>query len=246
MVHTGSRNLGKQVAEYYQALAISTLSGSDEYEKKRVKLIKEYKKSGRQNEISQALADLKSEQRKANPTIPADLCYLVGDQREQYLHDMRICQEFAIENRSRIVWEIVSGMGWNADNIFESVHNYLDLKNNIIRKGAISAKRKERLIIPINMRDGSIIGVGKGNKDWNESAPHGAGRIMSRMKARETLGIDEYKQSMRGIYTTSVSEATIDEAPMAYKPIDEILKNIEPTVTIEKIIRPVYNFKAVE
>ena len=246
VVHTGSRNLGKQVAEYYQALAISTLSGSDEYEKKRVKLIKEYKKSGRQNEISQALADLKSEQRKAHPTIPADLCYLVGDQREQYLHDMRICQEFAIENRSRIVWEIVSGMGWNADNIFESVHNYLDLKNNIIRKGAISAKKKEQLIIPINMRDGSIIGFGKGNKDWNESAPHGAGRIMSRMKARETLGVDEYKQSMRGIYTTSVSEATIDEAPMAYKPIDEILKNIEPTVTIEKIIRPVYNFKAVE
>ena len=246
VVHTGSRNLGKQVAEYYQTLAVSTLSGSDEYEKRRVKLIKEYKESGRQNEISQALAALKAEQKKAHPNIPADLCYLTGEYRERYLHDMRICQEFAIENRSRIVWEIVNGIGWYADNIFESVHNYLDLQNNIIRKGAISAKKRERLIIPINMRDGAIIGVGKGNKDWNESAPHGAGRIMSRMKARATLGIDDYKQSMNGIYTTSVSEATIDEAPMAYKPIEEIVRNIEPTVSIEKIIRPVYNFKAAD
>ena len=165
---------------------------------------------------------------------------------KQYLHDMRICQEFAIENRSRIVWEIVNGMGWYADNIFESVHNYLDLQNNIIRKGAISAKKRERLIIPINMRDGAIIGVGKGNKDWNESAPHGAGRIMSRMKARATIEIENYKESMDGIYTTSVSEATIDEAPMAYKPMKEIVYYIEPTVSIEKIIKPVYNFKAAE
>ena len=246
VVHTGSRNLGKQVAEYYQALAISTLSGSDDYERRRIKLIEEYKASGRQAELSLALADLKSERKKACPNIPADLCYLVGDQRDQYLHDMKICQEFAIENRSRIVWEIVNGMGWSVNNIFESVHNYLDLKNNIIRKGAISARKKERLIIPINMRDGSIIGIGKGNKDWNMSAPHGAGRIMSRMKARGTLGIEDYKKSMDGIYTTSVCEATIDEAPMAYKPIDEIIKNIEPTVTIEKIIKPVYNFKAAE
>ena len=246
VVHTGSRNLGKQVAEYYQALAISTLSGSSDYMKRHDALIKEYKETGRQREIASALVALKAEHRKAHPDIdmPADLCYLTGEQREQYLHDMGICQKFACENRSRIIWEIVGAMGWEADNIFESVHNYLDLKNNIIRKGAISAQKKERLIIPINMRDGSIIGVGKGNKDWNMSAPHGAGRIMSRMVARKQIALDDYKETMSGIYTTCVSTETIDEAPMAYKPMREIVENVEPTVAIERIIKPIYNFKA--
>lgn len=246
VVHTGSRNLGKQVAEYYQALALSSMSGADDYEKHRIEIIKEYKGGGRQNEIEGALAALKAKYKNMHPDIPSDLCYLTGDLREQYLNDMRICQDFAFENRSRIVWDIISAMGWAADNIFESVHNYLDLKSNIIRKGAISAKKRQRLIIPINMRDGSIIGTGKGNKDWNESAPHGAGRIMSRMKARATLGIEDYRKAMFGIYTTSVSESTLDEAPMAYKPIKEIVRNIEPAVEIEKIIKPVYNYKAEE
>lgn len=247
VIHTGSRNLGKQVADYYQRLAIDLMSGKEEFFKAKDALIEEYKAAGRRSEIQAALKKMVKEFKAKNPDIPKDLCYLAGKYRDEYLRDMLICEEFAIINRAYIAKIILHNMGWDfVPEEFESVHNYIDFDTNMVRKGAISAEKDERLIIPINMRDGSIIGTGKGNPDWNKSAPHGAGRIMSRMKARETLDIQTYIRSMDGIYTSSVSRETIDEAPMAYKPIDEIIKNIEPTVRIDKIIRPVYNFKAVE
>lgn len=244
VIHTGSRNLGKQVAEYYQQLAIDLMSGKEELFSKRESLIEEYKASGRRSEIQAALKALDREFKAKNPNIPKDLCYLTGKYRDQYLHDMYICQKFACINRAYISKIIQQHMGWCAPEGFESVHNYIE--GNMVRKGAISAERGERAIIPINMRDGSIIGIGKGNKDWNKSAPHGAGRIMSRMKARETLDMTAYAESMAGIYTTSVSFDTIDEAPMAYKSIEDIVSHIEPTVQIERIIKPVYNYKAAE
>ena len=180
--------------------------------------------------------------------MPKDLCYLEGKYREMYLHDMKICQAYASMNRHEIARIILDKYGMNTHFIntkwFETIHNYINFTDNIVRKGAISAYEGERVIIPINMRDGSIIAVGKGNKDWNNSAPHGAGRIMSRMKAKETFKLDEFKKSMEGIYTTSVVEETIDEAPFVYKPMQEIIDNIKDTVEIQKIIKPIYNFKA--
>ena len=178
--------------------------------------------------------------------VPKELCYLVEDDRESYLHDMEICQRFASENRRMIANIICFNMGWDCKSHFTSIHNYIDFKDNIVRKGAIAARKGERLIIPMNMRDGCIIGIGKGNDDWNYSAPHGAGRILSRSQARKIISIEEYQESMKGVYTTSVDESTIDESPMAYKPMEEIVKHINDTVDIEKIIKPVYNFKAGE
>jgi RNA-splicing ligase RtcB len=157
---------------------------------------------------------------------------------------MQICQEYASLNRKYIALEILNKYGIIAMNKFETIHNYINFEDNIVRKGAIRANKGERIIIPINMRDGSIIAIGKGNEDWNNSAPHGAGRIMSRMKAKETFKLDEFKKTMEGIYTTSVVEETIDEAPFVYKPMQEIIDNIKDTVEIEKIIKPIYNFKA--
>lgn len=244
IIHSGSRNLGKQVAEYYQNLAIDLMSGKDDLFAKQEALIKEYKAAGRKSEIQTAIKELHRQFKATTPNIPKDLCYLTGKYREQYLDDMFICQKFAFLNRVNIARLILSHMGWNVIDEFTTIHNYIE--DNMVRKGAISAKRGEKVLIPINMRDGCIIGIGKGNKDWNCSAPHGAGRIMSRMKAKETLDLTEYAHSMDGIYTTSVSTDTIDEAPMAYKPMDEIIKNIEPTVEILQILKPVYNFKASE
>lgn len=250
VIHTGSRNLGKQVAEYYQKLAIELMQGKDELYAKQEQLIADYKAQGRKNEIQDAIKEL-HKTFKPNPlNIPKDLCYLTGKYREDYLHDMRICQEFAHLNREIIAAQIIKGMRWHEEFgppkdtvFFHTVHNYID-NSNMIRKGAISAKEGERLLIPINMRDGCIIGIGKGNPDWNYSAPHGAGRLMSRSKARGTIDLKDYESSMEGIYTTSVSYDTIDESPMAYKPMDEIIECIKDTVEIEKIIKPVYNFKA--
>ena len=246
VIHTGSRNLGKQVADYYQNLAVELMQGKDELYSKQEKLIAEYKAQGRRTEIQEALAELK---RAWNPNplhIPKDLCYLTGKYREDYLHDMVICQEFAKLNRNHIALIIADQMGWEVCDIFETIHNYIEFETNMVRKGAISAKTGEKLLIPINMRDGCIIGVGKGNDDWNQSAPHGAGRIMSRMKAKETLSLDAFQESMEGIFTTSVSYETLDEAPMVYKSMDEIINNIKDTVDILEIIKPVYNFKASE
>lgn len=245
VIHTGSRNLGKQVADYYQNLAIELCSGKEELFKKKEKIIKEYKEQGRKSKIQQALKDLEKEYKNNNPDLPKDLCYLEGKYREMYLHDMRICQEYASLNRCYIARTILLNMGKQIyQKYFETIHNYISFEDNIVRKGAISAKEGEKVLIPINMRDGSIIAVGKGNEDWNNSAPHGAGRIMSRIKAKETFKLDDFKESMKGIYTTSVVEETIDEAPFVYKPMQEIIDNIQDTVEIQKIIRPIYNFKA--
>lgn len=245
VIHTGSRNLGKQVADYYQSVAIENLNGKERLKEATKKLIAEYKESGREKDISKALSDLKKTFR---PTIsiPNELCYLEGQWREDYLHDMSYCQFFAYTNRHEIAMRILceTGLVWKVKNEFDTIHNYVDLASNIVRKGAISAKEDERVLIPMNMRDGCIIGIGKGNPDWNYSAPHGAGRVMSRAKAKESVTLDEYKSSMQGIYSTSVDISTIDESPMAYKPMDEIIRNIKDTVEIERIIKPIYNFKA--
>jgi RNA-splicing ligase RtcB len=250
VIHTGSRNLGKQVADYYQNLAFELMSGKDKLYEEQDRLIKEYKSAGRKSEIQSAIAELHRNFKAVNPNIPKDLCYLEGKYREDYLHDMRICQKFAYINRVMIAQIICNHMGWGVDadmpDYFECIHNYIDHDSNIVRKGAISAKYGEKVLIPINMRDGCIIGTGKGNEDWNCSAPHGAGRVMSRTKAKELVSLEEFEKSMDGIYTTSVNQSTIDESPMAYKTLDEIVENIKDTVDVLAIIKPVYNFKASE
>lgn len=247
VIHSGSRNLGAQVAELYQELADQIVNhGLLDYLNTRNETIKIYKEQGRQSEIQARLNELKKEYDKNKNVIPYELAYLEGEYRDQYLHDMKLCQEFAVLNRYTIAKTIADYMEWNLDNYFESIHNYISFEDNIIRKGAISAKKGQRVIIPINMRDGCIIGVGKGNEDWNNSAPHGAGRIMSRKQAAETVELEKYKEAMKDIYTTSVREETKDEAPFVYKPIEEILEKIKPTVEVTKIIKPVYNFKASE
>lgn len=268
VIHTGSRNLGKQVAEYYQELANQLCNYNiGDYKEKQQELILEYKRLGKKQEIQSALEELKKEYAINRNKIPKDLAYLEGQYREDYLNDMEICQIFAHFNRLEIAKEILDNLfGINQYTLvntklldfetakkvnvstslayFESIHNYISFEDNIVRKGAISAKTGEMVLIPMNMRDGCIIGIGKGNDDWNCSAPHGAGRIMSRMKAKETFNLDEYKESMKDIYTTSVNEETIDEAPFVYKPMQEIIDNISDTVDIIKIIKPIYNFKA--
>ena len=244
VIHTGSRNMGKQVADYYQNLAIELCSGKEEMWKRKAEIITTYKEQGKKQEIQRALKELEKEYKDNQPELPKELCYLTGEYREDYLHDMQICQEYASLNRKYIALEILNKYGIIAMNKFETIHNYICFEDNIVRKGAIRANKGERIIIPINMRDGSIIAIGKGNEDWNNSAPHGAGRIMSRMKAKETFKLDEFKKTMEGIYTTSVVEETIDEAPFVYKPMQEIIDNIKDTVEIEKIIKPIYNFKA--
>ena len=246
VIHTGSRNLGKQVADYYQNLAVELMQGKDELLAKQEQLIAEYRAQGRKKEIQAAIKELHRTWCPGELNIPKDLCYLTDKYREDYLHDMRICQEFARLNRNNIALIITDQMGWEMLDIFETIHNYIEFETNMVRKGAISAKAGEKLLIPINMRDGCIVGVGKGNDDWNQSAPHGAGRIMSRMKAREVVSLESFRESMDGIFTTSVCAETVDEAPMVYKSMDEIVKNIEGTVDILEIIKPVYNFKASE
>ena len=250
VIHTGSRNLGKQVADYYQNLAIDLCSGKEEMFIRKEEIIKIYKEQGRKSEIQAALKELENEYKNNKPDLPKDLCYLEGKYRNMYLHDMSICQIYASTNRKYIANEILShyfgpGLeGFVELHSFETIHNYISFIDNIVRKGAISAKKDERVLIPINMRDGSIIAVGKGNEDWNCSAPHGAGRIMSRTKAKQIFQLDEFVKSMKDVYSTSVLEETIDEAPFVYKPMQEIIDNIHDTVEIEKIIRPIYNFKA--
>lgn len=249
IIHSGSRNIGKQVAEIYQQLAIDALQGKYKLEEESQKLIEEYKRTGRQKDIQRGLAELKRKFQPDKMNIPKELSYLTGENREMYLHDMKLCQEFATANRIDIADKILLGMFGHSSatyKAFQTVHNYIEHNTNIVRKGAISAKEGEKVLIPMNMRDGCIIGIGKGNADWNYSAPHGAGRIMSRSKAKEMVSLEEFEKSMDGIFTTSVNRSTIDESPMAYKPIGEIVENIKDTVEIVKIIKPVYNFKASE
>ncbi len=242
VIHTGSRNLGKQVAEIYQKLAIELHQGKEEYFVKRDALIAEYKAAGRKSEIQAALKELKWQNRDL--LIPEDLCYLYGSYFEDYLADVEICQEFARRNREKIAEVLLERTGLTGSEAFHTIHNYIDTEEMILRKGAIAAHEGEKVLIPINMRDGSVLATGKGNKEWNYSAPHGAGRLMSRTKAKENLSMQEYRKEMEGIYTTSVNEATLDEAPMAYKSIDDILDVIKESVTIIQIMKPIYNFKA--
>lgn len=247
VIHSGSRNLGKQVADYYQNMAIELCSGKENYYTEKDKIIKTYKQQDRQQEIQQTLEDLEKKYKDLKPNYPKELCYLTGEFRDKYLHDMKICQEYAKLNRETMANIILNKMfnkSLNDFKYFHTVHNYIDFQDNIIRKGAISAYKNEKVLIPINMRDGSILAIGKGNPDWNYSAPHGAGRIMSRRKARENIDLSEFKDSMKEIYTTSINENTIDESPMAYKSINDIIDNIDDTVEIIDIIKPIYNFKA--
>lgn len=246
IIHSGSRNLGLQVAEHYQRLAVELCSGKEEMLKKQDEIIRTFKEQGRREEIQGEIKKLKAAYEKLRPSMPEDLCYLNGSFKDDYLHDMAICQRYAEANRAAMADIIIERMGFDDNGRFETVHNYINFKDNILRKGAISANAGEVLLIPINMKDGCILGRGKGNTDWNFSAPHGAGRLLSRSKAKEMLNLGEYKKSMEGVFTTSVDMETLDEAPMAYKSIDDIVNNIGDTVDIIDIIKPVYNFKASE
>lgn len=244
VIHTGSRNLGKQVADYYQNLTISNLKGKNKTDAEKKELIQKLSAEGRQKDISSALKAIKQ---ASSEDIPDYLCYLEGQDMKNYLGDMRLCQYIASQNRTKILLSILGGLSLlnicQDSSMFETIHNYID-SHGIIRKGAVSAKAGEKLLIPLNMRDGSLICIGKGNPDWNFSAPHGAGRLYSRKKARETFSVEEYRKQMNGIFTTSADASTLDECPMAYKPADEIIEAINPTVEIVKHIRPIYNFKA--
>lgn len=243
VIHSGSRNLGNQVANYYQDLAIKNCDNTLDNELKLV--INKLKQDRKFDEIEDAKIKIK----QSHKYIPKELCYLEDDLREQYLHDMKLCQQYASLNRKSIAKIILSKLfaSMRAEdflkNSFETIHNYIG-DDNIVRKGAISAYKGEKVLIPINMRDGSIVAVGKGNPDWNYSAPHGAGRLMSRSEAKQSFSLDEFKNTMSGIYSTSVKQSTLDESPMVYKSIDEIVNNIRDTVDIIEIIKPIYNFKA--
>ena len=246
VIHSGSRNLGTQVAEYYQQIAVDLNVGKEEYFKQREEIITTYKAEGRRSEIQATLKALEKDFKAKDPTLPRDLCFLYGSFMEDYLHDVDICQQFAERNRAKMAEIILEACGWTALETFQTIHNYIDVNEMILRKGAVSAKEGEKLLIPINMRDGSLICVGKGNEDWNRSAPHGAGRLMSRSAAFERLTMAEYEAEMAGIYSTCVVPDTLDESPMAYKSMDEIVENIGPTAEIICRIKPIYNFKAAE
>lgn len=247
VIHSGSRNLGKQVAEIYQSLAVDLCSGKEEYFIKRDQIIEKLKAEGRRKEIKKELDKLNKQYQGLKPKYPRDLCFLTGKYRDQYLHDMKICQEYATLNRKIMAEIILSNLlGKSLDDFeyFETVHNYINFKDNIIRKGAISAYEGEKVLIPINMRDGSILGVGKGNPDWNYSAPHGAGRLMSRREAKRELKLEDFKKTMDGVYSTSVHQGTLDESPDAYKPMEDIINNMDEAVELIDIIKPIYNYKA--
>jgi len=234
VIHSGSRNMGKQIAEYWQGIATTTLKV--DYDNSVSDIIQACVSIGKVDMIEEAKITIKKPPHKS-------LSYLQDENFEGYLSDMKIAQEFAVANREAMADTIVEKMGFDVVESFTTIHNYIDMDTMILRKGAVSAKAHERLIIPINMRDGSIIATGKGNMDWNFSAPHGAGRLMGRGEAKRTLNMEDYKNSMDGIYTTSVNLSTLDEAPMAYKNMDEIIENTKDTITVDKIIKPVYNYK---
>ena len=245
VIHSGSRNLGKQVAEIYQREAIRQCRGKEDHFQKRMRLITELREQGRSREISGALRELEREA-GTNQSIPEDLCYLRGTAFRDYLHDVEICQRFARRNREIMAAVILDYAGLRSQDAFHTVHNYIDTGEMILRKGAIAAHEGERVLIPVNMRDGSILATGRGNPEWNFSAPHGAGRIMSRTSAKKKLSLEEYRKAMAGVYSTSVNEDTLDEAPMAYKSLRDITGNATETIDIIEVLRPVYNFKASE
>lgn len=244
VIHSGSRNLGKQVAEIYQQLAVDLHMGKEKYFVQRDEIIKTYKEQGRKSEIEDALKALKSSFETQALLIPDDICWLYGSFLDDYLHDVGICQEFAKRSREFMAETIIERTGMTAGEAFHTIHNYIDTDEMILRKGAIAAHKGEKVLIPINMRDGSVLAIGKGNPDWNFSAPHGAGRVMSRSKAKESLDMEEYRNEMTGVYTTSVNEKTLDESPMAYKSLDDIIDVIQDSVDVIDIMKPVFNFKA--
>ena len=241
VVHSGSRHLGVEVADYYQEQGRMALWGGARYQIGQ--LIETLKSEGRFQEIQPAVTALKKEHKIS---IPKDLAYVEGKLFEDYIHDMRIVQRFAVLNRKAMMDVILSGMGFTKADEFTTIHNYIDTDAMVLRKGSVSAKKGEKLLIPINMRDGSLICIGKGNPEWNCSAPHGAGRLMSRRAAFSTLSMEQYRKEMKGIYSTCVVPDTLDESPMAYKSMEEILAQIEPTAQIAERVKPVYNFKAAE
>ena len=241
VVHSGSRHLGKEVAEFYQDEGRRALWGGAYYQVEQV--IEKLKAEGRTKEIQKTVKELKKEHALS---IPKDLAYVEGKLFDDYIHDMKLTQKFAMLNRKAMVDVIVTGMGFTVVEAFTTIHNYIDTNEMILRKGSVSAKAGEKLLIPINMRDGSLISVGKGNEEWNCSAPHGAGRLMSRRAAFDALSMEEFQKQMEGIYTTCVLPDTLDESPMAYKSMDEIVAQIGPTAEIIERIKPVYNFKAAD
>ncbi len=244
VIHSGSRNLGKQVAEYYQQLAIDLHMGKEDYFKKRDEIITTYKAEGRRGEIQTALKELKNSFETQDLLIPNDICWLYGTFLDDYLHDVEVCQKFAKRSRELMAETLFERTGLTAGESFHTIHNYIDTDEMILRKGAIAAHKGEKILIPINMRDGVVLAIGKGNPEWNYSAPHGAGRLMSRSQAKENLSMEAYRAAMEGIYTTSVNEKTLDEAPMAYKSLEDIIDVIKDSVDIIDIMKPVYNFKA--
>ena len=239
VIHCGSRHLGIEICEHYQKAGYKAIR--ENYVEGKIKdTIADLKARGLQKDIENTIKVLKMQA----PHIPEHLAYVDGELFDAYIHDMRIAQDFAQLNRQTIADIILEKMNLTAVDSFDTLHNYIDTEHMILRKGSISAQLGERVLIPMNMRDGSLICVGKGNPDWNYSAPHGAGRIMSRAQAKDNVDFDEFKHSMKGIFSTSVVQATIDEAPMVYKPMAEIMENIKDTVDIVDVIKPIYNFKA--
>ncbi len=240
VVHSGSRHLGGEVATFYQEEAYRQLSGNARYQ--ITEMMEKLKAESRFKEIESTVRGMK----ELRADFPPEQAYLTGVLFDEYIHDMKIVQEFAVLSRKAMIDEIVNGLGLHVTDSFTTIHNYIDTDSMIMRKGAVSARAGEKLLIPINMRDGSLICIGKGNEDWNFSAPHGAGRLISRKKARATLSVEEFEKQMRGIYTTSVNRSTLDESPMAYKSLSDIVDNISPTADILKRIVPIYNFKSSE
>lgn len=249
VVHTGSRNMGKQVADYYQNLADAVCNRNmDAYFVEKAELISKLKAEGRKTEINSALKELANKYKESSEKVPKDLAYLEGSHLEDYLHDMDICQRYAQLNRETICREACKFFNIDFDSVekFETIHNYIDINQKILRKGAIDCSAGKKVLIPINMRDGSILAIGEGNEDYNCSGPHGAGRLMSRNQARENIKLEDFEKSMEGIFTTCVSEKTLDESAFAYKSIESVLPWIEDTAEVYEIIKPIYNFKSEE
>lgn len=239
VIHSGSRHLGVKVANHHQKKAIASLSNDKE---DLGQLIAELKTAGRHQEINEAIKSYKS----VLPSIPNDLAYLTGPLMEDYFNDLKIAQDYAKWNRAAMMEVLMVAMGFQEVGRIDTVHNYIDLDHMILRKGAISARKDEWVLIPINMRDGSLLAKGKGNDDWNQSGPHGAGRILSRTKAKQLLQLNDFTDTMKNVYTTSVSQDTIDESPFAYKTMQEIIDNTKETIEIQSVLKPIYNFKAPE
>ena len=246
IIHSGSRNLGKQVAQIYQEKAIDQCKGISVYKEEKNNIVENLKAEGRFQEIETALKIFEKKKLEQAIDMPDDLCYVSGKLLEDYLYDVEICQRFAKRNRELMAEIILKQTGIISYSSFHTIHNYIDMQEMILRKGSIAAHDGEKVLIPINMRDGSVLAIGKGNSEWNCSAPHGAGRLMSRMQAKENISLEDYKKSMEGVYTTSVNLETLDEAPMAYKSLNDIIDVIKETVDIIEVMKPIYNFKASE